>query len=90
MTMNKMTLFLVIAIMALSFMLGATVQSKAQVKVQGASFVGVLPFVTTSNRVGFFDQNSGKVYIYDENLGQCLFIGQISGLGKPIDVIAKS
>ena len=41
--MNKITAFLIIIITALSFMLGATIQSKAQNK----NFTGVVPFATS-------------------------------------------
>jgi hypothetical protein len=81
--MNKITAFLVIVIMALCFCLGTTIQSKAQ----GKSFAGVVPFVTSNNRVGFFDQGSGKVYMYDDNISQCLFIGQLTTLGQSIQIV---
>jgi hypothetical protein len=81
--MNKLTAFLLIAIMALSFVLGTTLQSKAQNK----NFVGILPFMTSGDRVGFLDQNNGRIYLYDSNVSQCLFVGQIQALGKPIQPI---
>ena len=84
--MNKMTIFLSIVVTALSFILGATMQSKAQDK----AFSGVVPFVTSTDRLGFFDQNNGRVYMYDNNLNQCLFIGQMTGLGQPIQTLSKS
>ena len=81
--MNKLTTLLTIVIIALSFTLGTTMQSKAQNK----SFVGILPFVTSSDRIGFLDQSNGRIYIYDNNISQCVFTGQIQGLGQPIQVI---
>jgi len=84
--MNKITAFLVIIITALSFILGATLQGKAENK----SFAGIIPFITTNDRVGFFDQTNGRVYMYDNNISQCLFIGQVTGLGQPIQVITKA
>jgi hypothetical protein len=84
--MNKITAFLLIVITALSFCLGTTMPSKAQDK----SFVGVLPFVTSNDRVGFLNQSNGQIYIYDNNLSQCLFIGQIQTLGKPIQVVSNT
>ena len=83
-SMNKITIFLLVIIMALCFSLGATRPSKAQDK----SFAGIIPFVTSNDRVGFMDQSTGKVYMYDSNISQCLFVGQIQELGKPIQVIA--
>ena len=83
--MNKMTIFLLIIIMALSFSLGTTMQSKAQDK----SFTGVLPFVT-NNRVGFLDQSTGRVYVYDSAIANCLFVGQIDTLGQAISVVSSN
>ena len=84
--MNKLTTLLTIVIIALSFTLGTTMQSKAQNK----SFVGILPFVTSSDRIGFLDQSNGRIYIYDNNVSQCLYIGQIQDLGQPIQALSSN
>jgi len=84
--MNKTTAFLLIVITALSFILGATMQSKAQDK----NYSGIVPFVTSNNRVGFMDQSNGRVYIYDSNIVNCLFVGQIKSLGEPINIISSN
>ena len=31
-----------------------------------------------------FDRSDGKIYIYDQNLNQCIFQYQIEELGKPL------
>jgi hypothetical protein len=84
--MNKITIFLLVVVMALSFCLGMTMKATAQQK----SFVGVMPFVTSTDRVGFWDQTSGRVYMYDSNIQHCLFVGQMRDLGLPIQVLASS
>ena len=84
--MNKTTAFLLIVITVLSFILGATVQSKAQNK----NYSGIVPFATGNDRVGFLDQSNGRVYIYDNNIVNCLFVGQIRSLGKPINIISAN
>jgi len=84
--MNKITIFLVIVITALSFSLGTTMQSKAQNK----NYTGIVPFVTSNDRVGFLDQSNGRIYVYDSNIVQCLFVGQIQSLGEPINVISTT
>ena len=84
--MNKIPIFLVIIIVALSFGLGTTMQSKAQDR----NYSGIVPFATSSDRIGFFDQSNGRVYIYDNNVVNCLFIGQIQSLGKPINVVSAA
>lgn len=83
--MNKMTIFLIIIITALSFCLGTTMQGRAQDK----SYAGILPFVT-NNRVGFFDQSNGRVYVYDNNIAGCVFVGQVDSLGQPISVVSSN
>lgn len=80
-----MTIFLLIIITALSFTLGTTMTSKAQDK----NFSGVLPFVS-NNRVGFFDQGTGRVYIYDSAVSSCVFVGQIESLGQAISVVSSN
>jgi hypothetical protein len=80
-TMNKITLTLTVIIVVMSFCLGAAVQGRAQTS---KSFAGVIPFMTSNDRLGFFDQSSGMVYLYDDNISKCLFQGQISTLGSPI------
>ncbi|MDE2027531.1 MAG: hypothetical protein KGK03_07635 [Candidatus Omnitrophica bacterium] len=79
--MNKITVFLCILVMAAGFCLAWTLQGKAA---PAKGFAGVIPFSTSSDRIGFFDQNTGKIYMYDNNINQCLFIGQIQTLGQPI------
>ena len=92
--MNKITAFLLIIITTLSFTFGATMQSKAQNKdqnkTQTKSFLDVVPFVTNNDRVGFFDQKTGRIYIYDNNVSQCLYIGQIQDLGQPIQTFTTN
>jgi hypothetical protein len=84
--MNKITIFLVIVMVALSFGLGTTMQSKAQ----GQNYSGIEPFATSGDRLGFLDRNNGRLYIYDSNTLSCLFIGQIQSLGQPIQQITST
>ena len=84
--MNKTTAFLLIVIASLSFILGTTIKSKAQDK----NYSGIVPFVTSNDRVGFLDQSNGRVYIYDSNIVNCLFVGQIQNLGQPINIISSN
>ena len=81
--MNKKAylLFIVVAILGLGLLIAT--QSKAS----GRSFAGVVPFTTSGDRFGFFDQSNGKIYLYDSNISQCVFTGQLEDLGKPIQAI---
>jgi len=85
--MNKITAFLIVIIISLSFILGATIQSRAQNKVQTKNLAGVVPFVTSSDRLGFLNQNTGRIYMYDSSYSKCVFVGQISELGQPIEAV---
>jgi hypothetical protein len=40
--------------------------------------------------VGFLYQSNGRIYMYDSNISQCLFVGQIQSLGQPINVISQN
>jgi len=51
---------------------------------ESKTFAHVIPFATNSGRVGFFDQANGMVYIYDSNLKDCVYKGQMSELGSTI------
>ncbi|MBF0511084.1 MAG: hypothetical protein HQL13_02015 [Candidatus Omnitrophica bacterium] len=84
--MNKLTVFLIVVVTVLSFCLGSAVQCKAQAK----SYAGIIPFVVGSDRIGLLDQNTGKIYVYDNNISQCIFTGQIQNLGQPIASIGTN
>jgi hypothetical protein len=84
--MNKITTLFLMLIAVFTFILGTAMQSKAQNK----TFAGVIPFMSASDRLGFLDQNTGRVYMYDSNFSQCLFVGQLQNLGQPIQIIKKS
>ena len=81
--MNKTNCLLLLILIVLSFVLGSTLTCKAQSK----SFTGIMPFMTSTNRLVFFDQGNGKIYVYDDNFNQCLFIGQLQDLGQSISKI---
>ena len=51
------------------------------------SFNGVIPFTTVGGLMGFFNQNDGKVYLYDGNLQNCILVSQLEELGQPIKKI---
>lgn len=37
-----------------------------------------------SGMTGFFDSQTGRLYVYDSNMENCLFIRQINELGNPL------
>ena len=50
---------------------------------QNKSFAGIVPFVSATGSIGMFDQNDGKIYIYNNNLSEISYQGQLQELGKP-------
>lgn len=56
-------------------------QEQGQVKY--TSFNGVIPFFTTGEYIGFFDQKDGMLYFYDDQLKKCLFKYKLEQLGEP-------
>ena len=82
--MKKIILGVVATVLALGgYFWGSSQPSLAQSK----SYNSIIPFITASGRVCFFDQSKGKIYIYDNDLTTCLFIGELDELGKPLKII---
>ena len=69
-----------------SIFIGSTVKSMAQTEAPH-SFPGVTAFTTSSGRFGLFESGTGKIFLYDDNLSSCVFIGQLKTLGEPIEKI---
>ncbi len=55
---------------------------------QNNTFSGVYPFTTTQG-LGLFDQNTGKIYVYDSDFKTCLYQGQIESLGDAAVTLNK-
>jgi hypothetical protein len=72
-------------IIALSCILVFTAGRSQAAPVAMHSFPGTTAFATPSGRVGFFEQGTGRIYIYDDNLSECLYIGQMVALGEPVE-----
>ena len=62
---------------------GIVFQKYVQAEEEMHSYPSVVPFGVGAGRVGFFDRTTGKLYIYNENLDNCVFIGQMAQLGQP-------
>ncbi|MFH0754527.1 MAG: hypothetical protein V2A70_08180 [Candidatus Omnitrophota bacterium] len=61
-----------------------------QLAAQSGGFFNVIPIATNAGRIGFFDQNNGKLYIYDGDGKTCLFSGQLKELGNPLESISST
>ena len=80
--MNKW-IFQIVILGMLALIAFTTIRSFAQNK----SFAGVTTFTTPAGRVGFFEQGTGIIYLYDNNLNECVFKGKLNNLGDPIEKI---
>jgi hypothetical protein len=47
-------------------------------------FASVEPVSYISGMTGFFDRNTGMMYVYDVNMEKCVFIRQLGKLGDPM------
>jgi hypothetical protein len=62
-------------------MLFISVQLK-QSQAVAFKFDNVVPFATVTGVMGLFNQNDGKVYLYDGNFQNCVSVLQLEELGK--------
>jgi hypothetical protein len=84
--MNKSTLI----IFCITFLAALWIIQPRASLAQTKSFSGVIPFITTTGSFGLFNENDGKIYIYDNNLSTCVFKGQLDELGKPVRTITET
>lgn len=88
MTNNLFKILCICTLIAGSIFIGSNIPSRAEDKLESfRSFPGVNAFTTPSGRFGFFEQGTGRIYIYDDNVNICVFIGQLKALGEPIEQI---
>jgi len=80
--MKKVSAFTVVFLFALFVFLFFS--RPDQSAAQGANFYRIYPFSTAGGQVGFFDQGTGKIYIYDAKLENCISIVQLEELGGPL------
>ncbi len=85
--MKKLTLYFlgIAAATAVYSMISAT-----RLAAQSLNFSTILAFSTDQGRLCFFDQSSGKLYVYDGEGKACLFQGQLKELGEPFEDIQKT
>jgi hypothetical protein len=83
--MKRSAIICVLALTGIAGSLFIVSQSRAQ----STNFINVVPFSSPSGRLGFFDQNTGKIFIYDNDARECVFRGQMMELGKPIEHLEK-
>ncbi len=83
--MKKMIVLQLVVIFLFLGMIAGNRQAISQQK----TFHSVIPFVVSGMDplIGLFDQNDGKVYIYNTDFSRILFKYQITDLGKPAVVV---
>ena len=75
------------SLMCLVVGLALTQRVAAQDEENEPAFANVLVVAYASGLTGFFDQGTGKLYLYDSNLKNCVAIRQLTTLGEPTAVI---
>ena len=55
-----------------------------KLEAQGTGFAGVYPFWTSGGMLGFFNQNDGRIYLYDQNLKNLYTTARLESLGIPM------
>ena len=82
--MKKIYAWSLVVSLTVSIFASFLFQKFAQAQAEMHSFPSVVPFGLDSGRVGFFDRGTGKLYIYTNNLDECVYTGQMTELGKPL------
>jgi len=76
---------LIVALGLISF----TATSDAQQQV-GPDWSRLEVVAYPSGVTGFFDPATGKLYVYDDNIEQCILVRQLEELGKPMKDVKRS
>lgn len=84
---GHMKKLLVTIFLVLVFFLSILVVHLRQSSADSKDFNGVVPFTTVGGLMGFFNQIDGKIYLYDGNMQNCVYISQLKELGKPMKII---
>ena len=76
-----LTVVMVLITLLVGMLLGLNLQTtQAQ---ERKNFAGVMPFATVGGYIGFFDQETGYVYIYDDQMKKAVFTYKLDALGQP-------
>ncbi len=74
-----------LGLLAVSLLVGHSATAEAQ---ETASAFAQVQIVTYASGVtGFFDRSTGRLYLYDSNLRNCVAIRQVTALGEAAEVI---
>jgi hypothetical protein len=84
--MKRSTLYFIGIALAVA---ACSIISVPQLAAQALNFSSVIAFSTEKGHLAFFEQNTGKLYVYDGEGKACLFQGQLKELGKPFENIQK-
>jgi len=83
--------FLIIGLIIFILGLGTAIFSYVHAQSEGERYGAtsstlsyIQPFFAPDNRLGFFDNRDGKVYIYDTSTNTCVKILQLRQLGNPL------
>ncbi len=86
--MKKISILILFILTAVFIMMGPLFLKPSTA--QAVRFDGVVPFATTAGFMGFFDQKDGKIYLYDQDMKECITTAQVETLGAPLKMLQKS
>ena len=81
--MRKLPVLNMAILIAAVFVLAVSYQQNSIA--QEANYYRTFPYGLGGGQVGFFDQQSGRVYVYDNDLKRCIYITRITELGQPME-----
>jgi hypothetical protein len=84
MTKQKASALVICALLVGTFLLLCVVSSAKSQQEPKANWSDLKIVTYASGLTGFFDPNSGKLYVYDSNLENCFVVRQLIALGKPM------
>jgi len=82
--MKKKPIYLVTTMVLLLLMLFASHALSQQKPKQENDWAKLKVITYASGLTGFFDPQTGIVYVYDANWDKCVFIRQLTALGEPM------
>ena len=86
---NYRVLLLLGVVLVLGFLLGANIR-QTFAKEEKVTFNSVVPFSTPGGFLAFFDRGDGTLYIYDDQMKQCVFKYRLTRLGQgAVDLMAE-
>lgn len=70
-----------------AFLMGSFLPFSSAQERPPQTFESLQPVAYASGMTGFFDRNTGMMFVYDASLDKCVFVRQLVRLGEPMKKI---